>query len=90
MALWQHCNKCKRRITRDFNNAGERVFFSPDGVMTNLNTFVLLYNRRSLKASTHGGFAPGACSRVILHVSVHTREHFQVCSICPGILHPNI
>ena len=24
------------------------------------------------------GFAPGACSRLILHVSVHTRERFQV------------
>ena len=30
------------------------------------------------------GFAPGACSRLILHVSVHTRERFQVRSICPG------
>ena len=38
-----------------------------------------------IKASTHEGF----CSWVILHVSVHTREHFQVCSICPGILLPN-
>ena len=37
-----------------------------------------------------GGFAPGVCSGVILYVSVHRREHFQVCSICPGILHPNI
>ena len=25
------------------------------------------------------GFAPGACSRFILYVSVHTRERFQVC-----------
>jgi len=36
------------------------------------------------------GFAPGACSRLILHMSVHTREHFHVCSICPGSLLPNI
>ena len=26
----------------------------------------------------------------ILHVSVHTRERFQVRSICPGSLLPNI
>ena len=36
------------------------------------------------------GFAPGACFRLILHVSVHTRERFQVRSICPGSLLPNI
>ena len=36
------------------------------------------------------GFAPGACPRFILHVSVHTRERFQVRSIFPGSLLPNI
>ena len=36
------------------------------------------------------GFAPGACSRLILHGPVQTRERFQVRSICPGILLPNI
>ena len=32
------------------------------------------------------GFAPGACSSLILHVSVHTRERFQVrsISVAPG------
>ena len=38
----------------------------------------------------HKGFAPGACSRLILHGSEHKRERFQVRSICPGILLPNI
>ena len=36
------------------------------------------------------GFAPGACSSLILHVSVHTRERFQVRSISPGSFLPNI
>ena len=36
------------------------------------------------------GFAPRACSRLILHMSVDTRESFQVRSICPGSLLPNI
>ena len=38
------------------------------------------------------GFAPGACSRLILHVSVHTctRKRFQVRSICAGSLLQNI
>ena len=36
------------------------------------------------------GFAPGACARLILHVSVHTRERFQVRSICPGSLLPRM
>ena len=30
------------------------------------------------------GFASGASSSLTLHVSVHTRGRFQVCSICPG------
>ena len=39
-----------------------------------------------LKADTHEGFCSRSmhCSRIILHVSVHTRERFQVRSICPG------
>ena len=36
------------------------------------------------------GFAPRASSSLIFHMSVHTREHFQVRSICPGSLLPNI
>ena len=36
------------------------------------------------------GFAPGACSRLILHVSVHTRERFQDRSLFPGSFLPNI
>ena len=36
------------------------------------------------------GFAPRASSSLILHVSVHTKERFQVHSICPGSLLPNI
>ena len=43
-----------------------------------------------LKAAHVRGFAPGACSRLILHVSVHTRERFQVRSICPGSFLTNI
>ena len=35
-------------------------------------------------------FAPEACSRLILHVSEHKRERFQVRSIYPGVLLPNI
>ena len=35
-------------------------------------------NFGSLRPIHKGGFAPGACSRLILHVSVHTRERFQV------------
>ena len=39
----------------------------------------------SVQRPTHPrGFAPGARSRLFLHVSVHTRERFQVPSICPG------
>ena len=45
---------------------------------------------RFLRSIHTRGFAPGACSRLILHVSVHTRERFQVRSICPGSLPPNI
>ena len=50
----------------------------------------LTSNWRPLRPIHTRGFAPGACSRLILHVSVHTREHFQVRSICPGSLLPNI
>ena len=46
--------------------------------------------KKSLRPMHIRGFAPGACSRLILHVSVHTRERFQVRSICPGSLLPNI
>ena len=46
---------------------------------------------RTFKADTHSAdFAPGACSRLILHVSVHTKERFQVRSICSRRLLPNI
>ena len=30
------------------------------------------------------GFAPGACPRLILHVSVHTRERFHLAQFAPG------
>ena len=47
--------------------------------------------RKATKFVLHTrGFAPGACSSLILHVSVHTRERFQVRSICPGSFLPNI
>ena len=51
---------------------------------------IFLPTFNDLKAAHKRGFAPGACSRLILHVSVHMRERFQVRSICPGSLLPNI
>ena len=45
---------------------------------------------RKMLHDTEEGFCSGPCSRLILHVSVHTRERFQVRSICPGSLLPNI
>ena len=45
---------------------------------------VIVRNVTALRPIHTRGFAPGECSRLILHVSVHTRERFQVRSICPG------
>ena len=52
--------------------------------------FMMSTPPRPLRPIHKRGFAPGPCSRLILHVSVHTRERFQVCSTCPGSLLPNI
>ena len=52
--------------------------------------FMMSTPPRPLRPIHKRGFAPGPCSRLILHVSVHTRERFQVRSICPGSLLPNI
>ena len=54
--------------------------FIPDKKQTDTRYPVLhpklLFPSRRLKADTHEGFSPEACSRMILHVSVHTRERY--------------
>ena len=40
----------------------------------------------SLKAEHTRGFAPGACSSIILHVSVHTRERYLPRELAPKYL----
>ena len=49
------------------------------------------YTPQHIKADTHEGFCSRSIgSRLILHVSVYTRERFQVRSICSGSLLQNV
>ena len=61
------------------------------GYLRGKNILLLFFPTfNGLKAAHTRVFAPGACSRLILHVSVHMRERFEVCLICRGSLLPNI